>query len=42
MFEKVLVALDFSPYSQKLLDRVREIPGKIVVYDEGNKEMCLF
>jgi nucleotide-binding universal stress UspA family protein len=27
MFEKVLVSLDFSPYSQKLLDRVREIPG---------------
>jgi nucleotide-binding universal stress UspA family protein len=27
MFEKVLVALDFSPYSQKILDRMREIPG---------------
>ncbi len=27
MFEKVLVALDFSPYSQKILDRVSEIPG---------------
>ena len=27
MFEKVLVALDFSPYSQKILDRVGEIPG---------------
>jgi nucleotide-binding universal stress UspA family protein len=27
MFEKVLVSLDFSPYSQKVLDRVREIPG---------------
>jgi len=27
MFEKVLVALDFSPYSQKILDRIREIPG---------------
>jgi nucleotide-binding universal stress UspA family protein len=27
MFEKVLVALDFSPYSQKILDRVPEIPG---------------
>jgi nucleotide-binding universal stress UspA family protein len=27
MFEKVLVALDFSPYSQKILNRLREIPG---------------
>ena len=27
MFEKVLVALDFSLYSQKILDRVPEIPG---------------
>jgi nucleotide-binding universal stress UspA family protein len=27
MFEKVLVALDFSPYSQKILDHIREIPG---------------
>ena len=27
MFEKVLVALDFSPYSQKILDRIGEIPG---------------
>jgi nucleotide-binding universal stress UspA family protein len=27
MFEKVLVALDFSPYSQKILDHVSEIPG---------------
>lgn len=27
MFEKVLVALDFSPYSQKILDRISEIPG---------------
>ena len=27
MFEKVLVALDFSPYSQKILDRINEIPG---------------
>ena len=27
MFEKVLVALDFSSYSQKILDRVPEIPG---------------
>jgi nucleotide-binding universal stress UspA family protein len=27
MFEKVLVALDFSPYSQKILDRITEIPG---------------
>ena len=27
MFEKVLVSLDFSPNSQKVLDRVREIPG---------------
>ena len=27
MFEKVLVTLDFSPYSQKILDRVSEIPG---------------
>jgi nucleotide-binding universal stress UspA family protein len=27
MFEKVLVALDFSPYSQKILNRIREIPG---------------
>ncbi len=26
MFEKVLVALDFSPYSQKILDRISEIP----------------
>jgi nucleotide-binding universal stress UspA family protein len=26
MFEKVLVALDFSPYSQKILDCIREIP----------------
>jgi nucleotide-binding universal stress UspA family protein len=27
MFEKVLVALDFSSYSQKILDRIPEIPG---------------
>jgi nucleotide-binding universal stress UspA family protein len=27
MFEKVLVALDFSPYSQKILNRISEIPG---------------
>jgi len=27
MFEKVLVALDFSVYSQKILDRISEIPG---------------
>jgi len=27
MFEKVLVALDFSPYSQKILNNLREIPG---------------
>jgi len=27
MFEKVLVALDFSHYSQKILNRVSEIPG---------------
>jgi nucleotide-binding universal stress UspA family protein len=27
MFEKVLVALDFSQYSQKILNRVSEIPG---------------
>jgi nucleotide-binding universal stress UspA family protein len=27
MFEKVLVALDFSPYSQKILDRISDIPG---------------
>ena len=27
MFEKVLVALDFSPYSQKILDHISEIPG---------------
>ena len=27
MFEKVLVALDFSPYSQKILERISEIPG---------------
>ncbi len=27
MFEKVLVALDFSHYSQKILNRVGEIPG---------------
>ena len=27
MFEKVLVALDFSVYSQKILDRITEIPG---------------
>ena len=27
MFEKMLVALDFSSYSQKILDRVPEIPG---------------
>ena len=27
MFEKVLVALDFSPYSQKIIDRISEIPG---------------
>jgi nucleotide-binding universal stress UspA family protein len=27
MFEKVLVALDFSSYSQKILDHVAEIPG---------------
>jgi nucleotide-binding universal stress UspA family protein len=27
MFEKVLVALDFSPYSQKILDRITQIPG---------------
>jgi nucleotide-binding universal stress UspA family protein len=27
MFEKVLVALDFSWYTQKILDRVSEIPG---------------
>jgi len=27
MFEKVLVTLDFSPHSQKILDRVGEIPG---------------
>ena len=27
MFEKVLVTLDFSPYSQKILDRISEIPG---------------
>ena len=27
MFEKVLVALDFSVYSQKILDRIPEIPG---------------
>jgi nucleotide-binding universal stress UspA family protein len=26
MFEKVLVALDFSPYSQKILDCISEIP----------------
>jgi len=27
MFEKVLVALDFSPYTQKILDCIPEIPG---------------
>lgn len=27
MFEKVLLALDFSVYSQKILDRITEIPG---------------
>jgi len=27
MFEKVLVALDFSPYSQQILDRITQIPG---------------
>jgi len=27
MFEKVLVALDFSPDSQKILDHISEIPG---------------
>jgi nucleotide-binding universal stress UspA family protein len=27
MFEKVLVPLDFSVYSQQILDRIREIPG---------------
>jgi len=27
MFEKVLVALDFSVHSQKILDHIREIPG---------------
>ena len=27
MFEKVLVALDFSVHSQKILDRIGEIPG---------------
>jgi nucleotide-binding universal stress UspA family protein len=27
MFEKVLVALDFSPNSQKILDQITEIPG---------------
>ena len=27
MFEKVLVALDFSAYSQKILDCISEIPG---------------
>jgi nucleotide-binding universal stress UspA family protein len=27
MFEKVLVALDFSPHSQKILDHIDEIPG---------------
>jgi nucleotide-binding universal stress UspA family protein len=27
MFEKVLVTLDFSPSSQKILDRIGEIPG---------------
>ena len=27
MFKKVLVALDFSPSSQKILDRISEIPG---------------
>ena len=27
MFEKVLVTLDFSPYSQKILDHTSEIPG---------------
>ena len=27
MFEKVLIALDFSPYSQKILDHISEIPG---------------
>lgn len=27
MFSKVLVALDFSPSSQNILDRIREIPG---------------
>jgi nucleotide-binding universal stress UspA family protein len=27
MLEKVLVALDFSVYSQKILDRITEIPG---------------
>jgi nucleotide-binding universal stress UspA family protein len=27
MFEKVLIPLDFSVYSQKILDRIREIPG---------------
>jgi len=27
MFEKVLVALDFSPYSQKILDRITRVPG---------------
>ncbi len=27
MFEKVLIALDFSPYSQKILNHLREIPG---------------
>jgi len=27
MFKKVLVALDFSRYTQKMLDRISEIPG---------------
>lgn len=27
MFEKILVALDFSPYSRKILDSIPEIPG---------------
>ncbi|MDD3136278.1 MAG: universal stress protein, partial [Methanoregula sp.] len=27
MFEKVLAALDFSPDSQQILDRISEIPG---------------
>ncbi len=27
MFKKVLIPLDFSGYSQKILDRIREIPG---------------